>query len=262
MTMRKSILSCIGFLFVTVSLVMAQDLSAYQKKEFKSESVLTLPYRILFPAEYDASKKYPLIILLHGGGERGTDNEKQLVYGAKLLLEKQKEFPAIVIAPQCPQDSYWASVKIDRSTNPLKLDFNYAYDITHALDATVSLARELMQTEAVDKDRVYIVGLSMGGMGTLEAVHRFPKLFAAAVAICGGGDVQAYNKKVKRIPFWLFHGTDDKVISVDHSRKMVQRLKELKAEVKYTEYPGVNHGSWTNAFAEPRLLPWLFSKHK
>ncbi|MBL7748170.1 MAG: phospholipase, partial [Chitinophagaceae bacterium] len=109
--------------------------------------------------------------------------------------------------------------------------------------------------------KCYITGLSMGGMGTFELVYRFPKLFAAAMPICGGGDAIHYDKRVKKVSFWVFHGAVDAVVSVKESIAMVNKLKELKAAVTYTEYPDVNHNSWDNAFAEPTFLSWMFS-HK
>ena len=100
----------------------------------------------------------------------------------------------------------------------------------------------------------------MGGMGTFEAVYRFPDRFAAAMPICGGGDTVHYRKV--KTPFWIFHGTDDSVVDVEYSRSMVTKLKDLKMKVRYTEYPAVNHNSWDSAFAEPSFLKWMFSKKK
>jgi len=256
------------FLLLFLSLLSfichAQDLTLFQKKQFIGSKGDTLPYRILYPEEYDASKKYPLVLFLHGGGERGKDNEKQLANGVKLFLTEsnRKHYPAIVIAPQCPSDSYWASVKIDRTKTPLGLEFNYQNEITAGLRLAIELTNSMIRNEGVDTKRVYITGLSMGGMGSFEAVYRNPELFAATAIICGGGDVKAYSKKQTKTSFWLFHGDADAVVGVTHSREMYAHLQELKAKVNYTEYPGVNHNSWDNAYAEPTLLEWMFSKHK
>jgi len=238
-------------------------LAPYEKKEFDFAEGKKLPYRILYPANYDKSKKYPLLLVLHGGGERGMDNEKQLTHGAKLFLteESRKNFPAIIIFPQCPDDSYWANTKIDRSTQPFKIDFDYSGEANWPLTASNELVKKMISEGAVDKSRVYITGLSMGGMGTFESVYRYPDLYAAAMPICGGADVNKYEKRMTKTAFWVFHGADDAVVNVNLSRQMVDKLKSLKAEVKYSEYPGVNHNSWDNAFAEKDFLSWLL-KHK
>ncbi|MCW5911734.1 MAG: prolyl oligopeptidase family serine peptidase [Cyclobacteriaceae bacterium] len=245
-------------LIVSVS-GLAQD-SLYLKKTYQASNGLGLPYRLLLPQDYDPGKKYPLVLFLHGAGERGNDNEKQLVHGARLFLkeENRKNFPAIVVIPQCPADNYWGSVTVDRSTSPLTLSFDYSRPETTALGAAIELVKKIVAEEGVNKKRVYITGLSMGGMGTFEAVYRYPKLFAAAAPICGGGDAARYTRQAAKVPFWIFHGDQDGLVQVSESRTMVEKLKSLKASVKYTEYGGVNHNSWDHAFAEPDFVSWLF----
>ena len=251
---------CLLLLFL-LNTARAQDMNPYEKREFKTAQGNTLPYRLLFPKNYDKSKKYPLILFLHGAGERGTDNEKQLVHGSKMFLEAQnrERFPAIVVMPQCPEDSYWSSVKVDRDKQPMTFAFDYQRPSNWPLVAAYDLVKQLVAEESVDKHRLYLMGLSMGGMGTFEQVFNHPKTFAAAVPICGGGDVAAYDNRVRQTPYWVFHGAADSVVPVENSRRMVEKLKALKVPVQYTEYPGVDHNSWDNAFAEPELLPWLFS---
>ena len=244
--------------------MIAQDYSQFEKKNFQNKEGESLPYRILFPQNYDQSLQYPLVVFLHGAGERGADNESQLKHGVKAFLDStaRKQFPAIVIAPQCPKDGYWGSVKVDRSEMPLKLDFNYRNPTTEALDLAIQLTKQVLKEEAVDKKRVYITGLSMGGMGTLEAIYKQPNLFAAAVAVCGGADISAYGKKQAKFPIWLFHGNADVVVEVEHSQALYDKLKKMHGKIKYTEYQGVNHNSWEKAYAEPELLPWLFKQSR
>ncbi len=236
----------------------------YQKKEFVFADGKTLPYRILYPENYDKTKKYPLILFLHGAGERGNDNEKQLTHGAKLFLkdENRKNFPAIIVFPQCPSESFWAVTKIDRNVQPYKIDFDYTAEANWPLLAANELVRKLSNEEGVNKSKIYITGLSMGGMGTFESVYRNPDLYAAALPICGGGDINHYNKKIAKTAFWVFHGDADPTVDVKLSREMVDKLKSLKAEVKYSEYPGVKHNSWDNAFAEAEYLSWMFGHKK
>ncbi len=259
----KNILFLLALWFVSPA-ARAQDFDLFQKKEFISERGDTLRYRILYPEKYDASEKYPVVLLLHGGGERGSDNTSQLKNGAALFLkpEHRRDFPCIVIAPQCPANSYWASVQFNRDKYPLVLHFDYGLPVTPPLHSAIDLLKKVVKKEGGDKKRVYITGLSMGGMGTFEAVYRYPKLFAAAMPICGGGDLKMYSKKAAKVPFRIFHGDVDGVIEVKNSREMVQRLKELGADVQYMEYPGVNHNSWENAFAEPDFLSWMFSRRR
>lgn len=238
------------------------ELKPYLRREFQSAGDI-LPYRILYPDDYDKTKKYPLILLLHGGGERGNDNEKQLVHGAKLFLkdENRKAYHAIVLVPQCPEDSYWGAVNIDRSTQPFEISFDYNSPPQWPLVAANELVKKIASEEAVDKSRIYITGLSMGAMGTFESVYRYPELYAAALPICGGGDTKLYDKRVKKTAFWIFHGADDSVVDVKLSREMQAKLQSLKVKNKYSEYPGVNHNSWDNAFADPAFLSWMFA-HK
>jgi predicted peptidase len=239
-------------------------LDIYEKKEFVFAEGKVLPYRILYPENYDKNKKYPLLLLLHGAGERGKDNEKQLTWGSKLFItpESRKNFPAIVVFPQCPEESFWAVTKIDRTTTPFKIEFDYTAEPNWPLAAANALVIKLSNEEGVDKSRVYISGLSMGGMGTFESVYRNPDLYAAALPICGGGDVNHFDKRVAKVPFWVFHGAADAVVNPQLSRDMVEKLKSLKAEVKYSEYPGVNHNSWENAFAEKDYLSWMLQHKK
>ena len=238
-------------------------LDVYQKKEFVYNGN-TLPYRIMYPSSYDKNKKYPLLLFLHGAGERGKDNEKQLIHGSKLFItgENRKNFPAIIIFPQCPEESFWAVTKIDRSVQPYKIEFDYTSRPNWPLVAANELVKKVMKEEAIDKSKVYITGLSMGGMGTFESVYRNPDLYAAALPICGGGDVKNYDKRVGKTAFWVFHGAADPVVNVNLSQEMVEKLKSLKAEVKYSEYPGVNHNSWDNAFSEKDYLSWMLQHKK
>lgn len=239
------------------------EFALFEQRVYPSVDGNILPYRILYPENYDKNKKYPLLLFLHGAGERGKDNEKQLTHGARLFLkeENRKNFPAIIIFPQCPEESFWAYANIDRTVQPAKFELDYSGPANWPLAAANELVKKTIAEGTVDPGRVYITGLSMGGMGTFESVFRYPSLYAAALPICGGGDVEEYDKRVAKTAFWVFHGAADAVVNVKLSQDMVEKLKKLKAEVKYSEYPGVNHNSWDNAFAEPDYLGWMF-RHK
>lgn len=256
--MKKNIFtSCI--LMLLTGALFSQNMSLFQKKAYTSGAGEVMPYRILYPENYDLKKKYPVLLFLHGAGERGNDNEKQLVHGASLFLkpENRSKFPCIVIFPQCPADGFWASVVRDETTRPIGFDFDYHRPITPALRLAMAILKQVIQKEGGDKKQVYIAGLSMGGMGTFEAVYHYPKVFAGATPICGGGDTKMYNAKAAKVPFRIFHGDHDSVVPVEASRQMAEKLRLLKGNVRYTEYPGVDHNSWDKAFEEPDFMSEL-----
>lgn len=243
----------------------AQDNSAYQKKWF-IKGTDTLPYRILYPLNYDAKKQYPLVLFLHGAGERGNNNEAQLVHGSKLFLDSanRSRYPAIVVFPQCPYTDFWARIRLvkpAKDSTPHQIE--YLTDAPGRSMTMVNLLLDSMSAErTVDNKRIYVGGLSMGGMGTFEILWRRPGFFAAAFPICGGGNVDKASTYADKFPAWIFHGAKDPVVDVNDSRKMYAALKAAGANVKYTEYPEAKHDSWNNVFAEPELLPWLFSQKR
>ncbi|HEY4876957.1 MAG TPA: alpha/beta fold hydrolase [Puia sp.] len=246
----------------------AQDFSQY-KKEFFIRGKDTLRYRILYPENYKKEKSYSLVVFLHGGGERGNDNEAQLLHGGTLFLKDslRKLFPAIVIFPQCPSDSLWTKTPPKITNAPYVVDTTETYyqaldvqPITTAERLVKLLMDSLAQNKIADRKKIYIGGLSMGGLGTYSLLIHFPDYFAAAFSICGEANVALYIKKAANVPIWIFHGEVDNTIPVQPDRDLYKALQNMGAKnAKYTEYPGVNHNSWNNAFAEPDLLPWLFS---
>jgi len=243
--------------------VFAQDLSLFEKHYFISNTD-TLPYRLLLPENYDAAKKYPLIIFLHGSGERGNDNELQLVHGAKLFLrdEIRKEYPAIVVFPQCAIKSSWSNMtaSLDKD-GKRKFNFQEAGEPSKAMALLMGLLNELPVSYHIKKKQVYAAGLSMGGMGTFELVRRNPKIFTAAMPICGGANT-ATARQIKKTNWWIFHGAKDNVVPSELSQEMYDALLKEKAKVKLTIYPEAGHNSWDSAFAEKDLLPWLFSQRR
>ena len=241
----------------------AQDFQKYRKDRYiKGKD--SINYRILFPENFDPSKKYPLVVFLHGSGERGADNEKQLIHGGKLFLTERfrKDFPAIVVFPQCSSDSFWANVEFGSGVSG-KRTFNFAKGgkPTKAMRALLGMLEHMKDRPFVDKKMVYIGGLSMGGMGTYELMRRKRRMFAAAFAICGGDDI-ANVRKYKNTPLWIFHGEKDDVVPVGLSTDIADQLRVLGVTPKITLYPNDNHNSWDSAFAEPELLSWLFSHQR
>lgn len=243
---------------------MAQDYSLYQKRVYTSKDGKTLNYRILYPNEYHKSKKYPVLLFLHGSGERGNDNEKQLVHGGDLFLNPsvREKFPAIVLFPQCPEGKTWSSLNIKIEDGKKVYQHNADNKPREMAEMLDGLLKEIKKTTKVDAKRFYIMGLSMGGFGTLEMLYLYPDRFAAAVPICGGHMTDLAEVYAKKVPIWFFHGAKDNVVPPYFSRNLYTKLKELGAEVKYTEFPEANHNSWDSTFATPELLSWIFSHHK
>lgn len=233
----------------------------FQKASFQINGV-TLPYQVSFPENYDGTKKYPLLVFLHGAGERGNDNEGQLVHGKDFLLQNtQTKYPAIVIAPQCPADNFWSNVSRHSLDGKTSFDFGVSETPSVAMETLIALVNDWLSSGKVDLSQVYVGGLSMGGMGTFELLWRMPDTFAAAFPICGGGDLSKVGLFAKYTAVWIFHGADDSVVPVQHSREMYAALKSSGCDTKYTEYEGVNHNSWDNVFLEKDLFGWLFD-HK
>ncbi|MFN4974132.1 MAG: alpha/beta hydrolase-fold protein [Bacteroidota bacterium] len=258
--MKKSLFTCLSLLLLFTA--KAQDLSLFAKQQYVSGAD-TLRYRILYPAAYRPEKSYPLIVFLHGSGERGSDNEIQLIHGGKLFVREdiRNSHAAIVVFPQCPKDSAWSRFKRGPKIN------EWIYDATLTATTPALLVKKLMDSliasGKADKKRVYIGGLSLGGMGTYDMLVRYPGYFAAAFPICGATDVNAFLAQAGPVPMWMFHGAEDAVVPPTFNRELHKGLMEKGARtVKYTEYPGVNHNSWDNAFAESNLLPWMMSKKK
>jgi predicted peptidase len=242
--------------------------SLYSSHEWVNAKGDTLRYRLLLPPGYDASKKWPLVLFLHGAGERGSDNAKQLVHGAKLFAAYRDTFPAVVVFPQCPATDFWANVKIEQQLQPdstykRQFIFQEGGEPGKAMGLLLEWLPQLEKDYAINPAQRYVMGLSMGGMGTFEIVRRMKNYFAAAVPICGGAN-PATAAQIKDTPFWVFHGREDSVVPYELSEKMVAAMLAymVHAEINLILYDGVNHNSWDNAFAEPQLLPWLFAQKK
>ena len=250
-------------LFCLLMFVGSINGQEYEKRLYINQND-TLPYRLLLPDNYNPKKSYPLLVFLHGAGERGNDNEKQLIHGSNLYTSDtfRKNYSAIVVFPQCPKNSYWASVQKNK-TKKLEKRFNFEKNLKtfHTQEVLELFIYDLEKSYAIDPSRRYLGGLSMGGMGTFELVTRMPNYFAAAFAICGGGN-PAWSKTLGKTPFWIFHGDKDNVVSYLFSKRMYRKMKRFNKDTKFTSYEGVNHESWNNTFQEPQLFPWIFSFKK
>lgn len=221
-------------------------------EEFKHREG-TLPYRIHGPV--DSSERLPLLVFLHGIGQRGHDNRAQLEHGVAAIpdwLERNGR-PALVVAPQCADPGSWAD--IDWETKVL----HRREQPTRELGLVLELLDELVATRPVDRRRIYLTGLSMGGYGTWDAIWRRPGFFAAAIPVCGGGLAEEAGRLVE-LPVWAFHGDDDTVVPPEQSRAMVDAIRQAGGSPRYTEYPGVGHDSWTRTYEDAAVLEWLFEQ--
>ena len=230
---------------------------AFEPFVYESPSGEKLPYRLMKPKDYDANKKYPLVIFMHGAGERGTDNLVQLVHGMNDFSkdENREKYPCFVLAPQCAVGKRWVEVEWTSDSH------EQLEKPSDAMGLTLELLPKLQQEFSIDDKRLYVTGLSMGGYGAWEMIQRFPDKFAAAAPVCGGGD-EHFAAKLTHIPIWAFHGDKDTVVKPSRSRKMIAAIKQAGGKPLYTEYPGVAHNSWVNAYSDPKLLEWMFAQKR
>ena len=210
-------------------------------QEMKKQVTVSQRYLLYLPADYgkEKDKKWPLMLFLHGSGERGTDINKVKMHGPPKLIEKGKSFPFIVVSPQCDPDKGW---------EPLNLN---------------ALLDDLQEKYSVDADRIYLTGLSMGGFGTWELATKSPNRFAAIAPICGGADnVRRVTRALKDMPIWVFHGEKDTTVPIEQSARLVEALKQAgSTTVDFTRYPEAGHDSWTETYNNPKLYDWFLS-HK
>ena len=208
----------------------------------KTDKELDLQYALYLPNDYlDKGEMYPLVLFLHGAGERGDNLELVKVHGIPKLIDDGHSFPFITIAPQCPGEGYWDRPEYVRSL--------------------ISLIKEIMKTYDVDKTRIYGTGLSMGGLGTLAIAIQEPGLFAAIIPVCGGADLKKIVR-INQLPIWLFHGDADSVIPVENSLSIYDSLKPINKHVFLTIYKGVGHDSWTETYENEAIYEWLLTYRK
>jgi predicted peptidase len=233
--------------------------STFEKHTFNAKYGTVLPYRLLKPAEITPGKKYPLVLFLHGSGERGTDNEAQLKHGVQQFTTpaNTQKYPAFVVAPQCPPDHRWTDFQA--TEGPERFQLGEAPNAT--MLALLELIRSIEASYPIDPNRIYLTGLSMGAHGGYELLSRYASKFAAAALVCSFGDIRQ-TPNFARTPLWIFHGDEDEVVPEMYAQVMVNALREVKGKPKYTVYPGVGHDSWVPAFREEGLYRWLFKQRK
>ncbi len=230
----------------------------FEARSLQAFNGMILPYRLYVPSSYDPSKKYPVLLFLHGAGERGEDNGVQLIHVIPGLFS-QDHGPAeeaIVIAPQCPTDHRW----VNRDWG------NITYDITATpeskeLGAVVELLAKIKAEYSTDEDRYYVSGISMGGYGTWDLISRHTELFAGAIPICGGADPNC-AQKLKNLPIHTVHGTADNAVPFEGTKRMVEALRAVGSDVRFDVIQDAGHDVWTQASMQKELWTWLFDQRR
>jgi poly(3-hydroxybutyrate) depolymerase len=261
--MHKNIqlrISVLFYLSFVGSVVSFAQTFAYKSHTNPAISGYSMPYRLFVPTGYTADKSYPLVLFLHGAGERGTDNEQQIgaIRGAKLWAEaaNQASNPCFVVAPQCPSDKQWVNTNWSNGS--------YSIDkilVSNELLMVKDIIEKLQTQYNIDASHLFITGLSMGGYGTWDFILRYPDMFKAAIPICGAGD-PSKAALIRKMPLRVFHSSDDTVVPVAGSRDMVNALNLFGANNRgnyYTEYTNQGHFSWVNAYNTADLPGWFFS---
>ena len=254
----KKLILLLSVLLFSLEFVVAQD--EYERSVFVSSSGDSLNYRLLEPEVMQVGEKYPLVLFLHGAGERGNDNEKQLTHGGQMFLNpvNREKYPAFVLFPQCPESGYWAYENRPQSFIPTQMPVGK--EMPSVFQAVKELLDMYLANPQVDKSRVISWDCQWSN-GTYDMVSRFPDIFAAAVPICGTVNPTRLSA-ARNVAFRIFHGDADDVVPVAGSRQAYKALKAAGASVEYIEFPGCNHGSWNPAFNYPDFMKWLFTQKK
>lgn len=232
----KKYISIISTLVLLITNLLSAQNDTQTVNSFEKEIMVNLSanYLLYLPEYYTEDKQWPLVLFLHGAGERGSDIEKVKAHGIPKLISEGKEFPFIAVSPQCPDNTFWN------------------------VDLLSALLDEIESRYKVDKKRIYLTGLSMGGHGTWSLAIQEPNRFAAIAPVCGWSN-PATACRLKDIPIWVFHGAKDFIVPVSSSEQMVEKLKTCETDVKLTIYPEAGHDSWTETYNNDELYTWLLS---
>jgi predicted peptidase len=241
-------LSSIFTVIAMASFARADDPKAGQQVAMKTtvmvkngdkEEAVELRYFLFLPQGHGSAEKkdqkWPLMLFLHGAGERGDNLDLVKKHGPPKIVDEKKDFPFITVSPQCPSGKSW---------NPQQM---------------AKLVDHVANTYSADPKRLYVTGLSMGGFGTWNLLAEYPGKFAAAIPICGGGNPET-AEKMKGTPIWVFHGAKDTAVPIAKSEAMVDALKKAEGNVKFTSYPDAGHDSWTETYNNPEVYKWLLEQ--
>lgn len=233
--MRISILA-VAAIVCTWSSVEADEIGQ-SAQHLKTTIPVEMGYQLYLPDDYANQESWPLVLFLHGSGERGDNLELVKKHGPPRLIQDGKHFPFIVVSPQCPGGVSWEPIFLN------------------------ALLDDVISKHKVDKDRIYVTGLSMGGFGTWALAAASPDRFAAIAPICGGGETR-WARRISHLPTWVFHGAKDKAVPVELSQEMVDAMKAKGGEPKLTIYPDAEHDSWTDTYNNPEFYEWLLAQKR
>lgn len=235
MTVSVAVFLSLGADRLSAGELIPGEQAAYKVSVKVARGTTDVNFWVFVPRSYKKKAAWPLLLFLHGAGERGSNIEVVKKWGPPRLVGKDREFPFVVVSPQCPKRAGW---------DPKQLK---------------QLVEHVTKSYKIDQSRMYCTGLSMGGYGTWSMLAEYPKLFAAAIPICGGGNPRLASR-MTRTPIWAFHGDADRVVAAKRSRVMVDAIKKAGGSaVKLTLYPGVNHNSWSRTYGNPKVYKWLLS---
>jgi len=237
------VLTALAVGLLTAAEEQAMKLQEKQERQkarhLERQVTLTLDYLLYLPPDYEQKDSWPLLVFLHGAGERGSDLNRVKAHGPAKLVEQGRDFPFVIVSPQCPEGQWWPILGRE----------------------VLALIDEMLERYKIDPDRVYLTGLSMGGYGTWAIASAWPERFAAIVPICGGGrGFTAAN--LKKVPVWAFHGAKDPVVPLSESQQMVDAVNRAGGKAKLTIYPDAEHDSWTQTYDNPELYQWLLSHQR
>jgi predicted peptidase len=220
--------------------LLGQEGQHAQTFEKEITKTLSCKYLLFLPEGYGKEQKHwPLMLFLHGAGERGDDLNKVKVHGPPKIVQTRKDFPFIVVSPQCPEDDWW----------------------TKKTEVLINLLDDIIARYDVDTERIYLTGLSMGGYGSWALASEYPDRFAAVVPICGGGN-RIMSIFLKDMPIWAFHGAKDSVVPVEESKELVEAINARGGNAKLTIYPDANHDSWTETYNNQEVYDWLLEHRR
>jgi len=266
--MNKFILIPVFLMIGCTSIKNSDPLTNYGKDYYaqKTESLIfiddngeKLPYRLFLPENYNKNIKYPLLLAFHGAGEKGDDNYSQLEPWVAAWIDKkvQRKSPCIILMPQCPQNKQWVDVPFGKGSYLIS-----EVPMTQPMKLAKNIFDKVINEYSVDINRIYVMGVSMGGYATWNFVLNYPDIAAAAVPICGGGDPSLANR-IKSLPIWAFHGDQDKTVPISGTKDMINELKRLgNNNLQFTIYKNVGHEAYDMAWKDLELVSWVFEQNK